>query len=131
MDSDLFMTETARYADIVLPACSSLERGELKAYQGGYLTFTKPVIAPLYDSKPDVDWLCELARYMDLGDEMLNSGYEACMDWIIDGCGLTVGRSEKIRSACKSPGRKARGSRILHPALQNAYRKVRILLQTN
>nr|WP_325257036.1 molybdopterin-dependent oxidoreductase [uncultured Oscillibacter sp.] len=90
VDSDLFMTETAKYADILLPACSSLERGELKAYQGGYLTFTKPVIPPLYDSKPDVDWLCELARYMELEDEMLSAGYEACMDWIIDGCGLTV-----------------------------------------
>lgn len=90
VDSDLFMGETTKYADIVLPACSSLERGELKAYQGGYLTFTKPAIQPLYDSKPDVDWMCELARYMDLGDEMLNAGYEACMDWIIDGCGLTV-----------------------------------------
>ncbi len=90
VDSDLFMTETAKYADIVLPACSSLERGELKAYQGGYLTFTKPAIQPLYQSKPDVEWLCELARWMDLDDELLKSGYENCMDWIIDGCGLTV-----------------------------------------
>lgn len=103
VDSDLFMTETARYADIVLPACSSLERGELKAYQGGYLTFTKPVIAPLYDSKPDVDWLCELARYMDLGDELLNAGYEACMDWIIDGCGLTVADLKKSDLPVKVP----------------------------
>ena len=90
VDSDLFLTETAKYADIVLPACSSLERGELKAYQGGYLTFTKPVIPPLYDSKPDADWLCELAQVMGLDDDLLKSGYEACMDWIIDGCGLTV-----------------------------------------
>ena len=30
VDTDLFMTMTAKYADIVLPACSSVERGELK-----------------------------------------------------------------------------------------------------
>ena len=75
---------------MVLPACTSVERGEMKAYQGGYLTFTKPVIQPLYQSKSDVDILCELARYMDLDDDMLKAGYETCMDWIIDGCGLTV-----------------------------------------
>lgn len=84
------MMLTARYTDILLPACTSVERGELKVYQGGYLTFTKPAIPPLYDSKFDADILCELARAMDLDDNLLKSGYEACMDWIIDGCGLTV-----------------------------------------
>ena len=46
VDADLFMTMTAKYADIVLPACSSLERGEIKAYGGGYLFYTNPVIPP-------------------------------------------------------------------------------------
>lgn len=90
VDMDLFMTMTAQYADIVLPACSSVERSELKAYQGGYLTFTKPVIEPLYESRSDVDVMCDLARIMDLDDEYLKAGYEACVDWMIDGCGLTV-----------------------------------------
>lgn len=90
VDVEPFMTMTAKYADIVLPACTSVERGELKAYQGGYLTFTKPVIKPLYQSKSDVDILCELARVMDLDDDLLKQGYEACVDWMIDGCGLTV-----------------------------------------
>ncbi len=85
-----FMTLTAKYADIVLPACTSVERSELKAYQGGYLTFTKPAIQPLYESKSDVNILCELARVMDLDDDLLKQGYEACVDWMIDGCGLTV-----------------------------------------
>ena len=90
VNTDLFMTVTCKYADIVLPACSSVERSELKAYQGGYLTFTKPVIEPLYESRSDVDIMCDLARIMDLDDDLLKQGYEACMDWIIDGCGLTV-----------------------------------------
>ena len=90
VDTDLFMTMTAKYADIVLPACTSVERGEVKAYQGGYLTYTKPVIQPLYESKSDVDILCELARVMDLDDEYLKGGYDACMEWIFDGCGVTL-----------------------------------------
>lgn len=90
VDVDLFMSMTAKYADIVLPACSSVERSELKAYAGGYLYYTKPAIQPLYESKPDVDILCELANTMDLNDDLLKQGYEACLDWIIDGCGLTI-----------------------------------------
>ncbi|MDO4547235.1 MAG: molybdopterin-dependent oxidoreductase [Clostridia bacterium] len=90
VDVDLFMTQTAKYADIVLPACSSLERGELKAYGGGYLCYTNPVIQPMYESKSDADILCELARAMNLDDDLLKAGHEACMDWIIEGCGLTV-----------------------------------------
>lgn len=48
------------------------------------------MIPPLYESRSDVDIMCDLAREMDLDDELLKQGYEACMDWIIDGCGLTV-----------------------------------------
>jgi len=90
VNTDLFMTLTCKYADIVLPACSSLERGEPKAYEGGYMTFTKPVIPPLYESRSDVDILIDLARVMKLDDDLLQSGYEACVDWMIEGCGVTV-----------------------------------------
>ncbi|MDR3983219.1 MAG: molybdopterin-dependent oxidoreductase [Dysosmobacter sp.] len=90
VDVDLFMSMTAKYADIVLPACSSLERSELKPYEGGFMTFTKPAIQPLYDSRSDVEILCDLARLMQLDDELLLKGHEACVDWMIDGCGLTV-----------------------------------------
>ena len=103
VDTDLFMTVAARYADIVLPACSSVERGELKAYEGGYLTFTKPVIPPLYESRSDVDIMCDLARVMDLDDDLLKAGYEACCDWMIDGCGLTVEDLKKSDLPVKVP----------------------------
>lgn len=71
VDVDLFMNMSAKYADIVLPACTSVERSELKCYRGGYLVYTKPAIEPLYESKSDVDILCELARVMDLDDDLL------------------------------------------------------------
>ncbi len=103
VNTDLFMTITCKYADIVLPACSSVERGELKAYQGGYLTFTKPVIEPLYESRSDVDIMCDLVRKMDLDDDLLKQGYEDCMDWIIDGCGLTVADLKKSDMPVKVP----------------------------
>lgn len=90
VDVDLFMTDTAKYADIVLPACTSYERGEFKAYIGGYATFTKPVIEPLYESKSDVQILKELADVMDLDDKLLREGYEAEINYMIRDLSVTI-----------------------------------------
>lgn len=103
VDVDLFMNETAKYADIVLPACSSLERGELKNYPGDYLFYTQPVIDPLFDSKPDVDILCELANVMGFEDELLCKGYEASMDFLLEGSGLTVAELKKAGKPVRAP----------------------------
>ena len=81
--ADLFMTETCKYADYVLPACTSMERGELKCYSGGLLTCTEPAIPPLYESRHDAQILCELADYLDLDDELLRAGYDATLRYII------------------------------------------------
>ena len=90
VDTDLFLTDTAKYADIVLPACSSFERGEFKPYSGGYAIYTVPAIKPLYQSKPDVDILTELANRMDLPDKLLRSGYESCVNYMLKDLGVTT-----------------------------------------
>lgn len=79
VNTDLFMTDTCKLCDIVLPACSSFERSELKAYGGGKLLLTKPVIQPLYDAKSDAQILCQLAQALGLEDDLLRSGPEACL----------------------------------------------------
>lgn len=106
VDTDVYMTMTAKYADIVLPACTSVERSELKAYQGSYLFYTKPAIQPLYESRSDVDILCDLARLMNLDDEYLQKGYEASLDWMMEGCGLTVADLKKSDLPVKVPAAK-------------------------
>lgn len=71
VDVDLFITDTAGYADIVLPAFTSMERGEFKCYPGGYAWYTKPVVEPLGEAKSDAEILTLLARKMDLPDDLL------------------------------------------------------------
>lgn len=90
VDTDLFLTDTAKYADIVLPACTSMERGEFKPYPGGLAIYTKPVIPPLGQSKSDVQILSELANVMDLDDELLKAGYEKCIEFIIRDLDVTL-----------------------------------------
>ena len=83
VDIDLFLTDSAKLADIVLPCCSSLEREEFKVFGGGFGQWTEPVIAPLGQSRPDDEILCELARRLNLDDDLLKSGPEACVRHIL------------------------------------------------
>lgn len=87
---DLFMTETCRHSDLVLPACSSLERSELKGWPGGFLTCTTPAIKPLYQSRPDTVIVCELAEYLGVEDDLLRSGYEETMGYMISNLSVTM-----------------------------------------
>lgn len=93
---DLFQTETCQWADVVLPACSSLERSELKAYPFGLLTCTTPAIQPLYQSKNDAQIVCELAQALDVDDDLLKSGYDATMAYMISNLSVTL---EQLREA--------------------------------
>jgi len=69
---DPFLSETAELADVVLPACTFLEKGGL-AYVYGvvfgepYAMIHHKVIDPVGDSWPDWKIWCELARRLDLG----------------------------------------------------------------
>ncbi len=70
---DLFMTETAEMADIVLPACSFMERSGIGYVYGvtsglPYILLRKRVIEPLWECWPDWKFWCELGRKMDYGD---------------------------------------------------------------
>lgn len=69
---DLFMTDTADYADLVLPATSQLEHFDLhKAYGHFYLTINQPAIAPLYESKCNTEVFRLLAERMGFTDACL------------------------------------------------------------
>ena len=83
VDIDLFLTDSAKLADIVLPCCSSFERSEFKVFGGGFGQWTEPVIAPLGQSRPDDEIIVELARRLELDDELLCSGSEACVRYML------------------------------------------------
>jgi anaerobic selenocysteine-containing dehydrogenase len=90
VDVDLFLTDSAKLADLILPACSSFERSEFKAYPENYAIYTTPALEPLGESRPDVDIICDLAQRLTPDDELLTKGHEACLDWMLKPMDMTV-----------------------------------------
>ena len=67
-----FQTDTADYADIVLPATTQLEHGDLHySYGHLYATLNPPAIEPLGESKPNTEIFRLIARRMGLTDPVL------------------------------------------------------------
>ncbi len=68
--SDLFMTASARFADILLPGVSPLEQDNIAMpwQYGDFLGFTKKIIEPLGECRFEYDWLSELAERLGYGE---------------------------------------------------------------
>jgi anaerobic selenocysteine-containing dehydrogenase len=90
VDVDIFMTDSAKLADLILPASTSFERSELKTYPESFVIWTTPVIKPIGESRSDVDIITELAKRIAPEDSLLTKGYEECANWIMEPSGLTV-----------------------------------------
>jgi anaerobic selenocysteine-containing dehydrogenase len=66
---DMFLTDTAKYADIVLPATSSFENTDIyTSYWHHYLQIQQPVLEPYGESKSNVDVFRMLAKGMGFED---------------------------------------------------------------
>lgn len=78
--TDLFMTISAQYADIVLPACSLYECSDVFFPLGNgshnYLQLQQKVIEPLYESKSDLEIVASLAKRMGMDDFLTESEEE-------------------------------------------------------
>jgi len=92
---DLFMTKTAEMADIVLPACSFMERAGIGYVYGvtsglPYILLRKRVIEPLGESLPDWRFWCELGKRMGYGDLFPWQTDEEVVEYWLKPSGLTI-----------------------------------------
>ncbi len=79
-----FLTDSARYADIVLPATSSLEHADLYRSYGHYMAQRcEAVIAPLDEAKPNWDVFCLLAKGMGMEDPFFDQPASALIDQLL------------------------------------------------
>ena len=64
MVQDIFLSETARLADVVLPACSFAEKDGTFTNTERRVQRVRKAIEPVGDSKPDWWIICQIARRM-------------------------------------------------------------------
>jgi anaerobic selenocysteine-containing dehydrogenase len=83
---DLFQTDTVDFADVVLPATTTLEMFDIhKPYGQLYLSLSRPAIAPLGEALPNTEVFRRLAERMGLADPCLRESDEQmarqAFDW--------------------------------------------------
>jgi anaerobic selenocysteine-containing dehydrogenase len=82
---DLFLTDTAQYADIVLPATSQLEQVDLhRAYGHRNVQYNHAAIAPLGEAKSNWDVMRLLAAAMGYDDPWLRESAEEAIRGVLD-----------------------------------------------
>jgi anaerobic selenocysteine-containing dehydrogenase len=81
---ELFLTDTADYADLVLPATSQLEHVDLhKAYGQTMLTYNQPAIPPLGESKSNWEVMQLLAQCMDFSEPWLQQDPDEVIEEVL------------------------------------------------
>lgn len=81
--SDLFMTPSAKFADIILPGISFLEMNNITTPWeiGNFIGYNNKVVEPYAEGKCEYDWIKEIARNIGLYDEF-TEGHETVDDWL-------------------------------------------------
>jgi anaerobic selenocysteine-containing dehydrogenase len=81
---ELFLTDTADFADFVLPATSQLEQADLhKAYGQTLLTYNRPAIAPLGECKSNWEVMGLLAGAMSFDEPWLHQSADEVIEEVL------------------------------------------------
>jgi anaerobic selenocysteine-containing dehydrogenase len=81
---ELFLTDTADYADLVLPATSQLEHTDLhKSYGHTFVTYNRPAIAPLGECKSNWEVMGLLADALGFDEPWLHQTADEVIDEVL------------------------------------------------
>lgn len=82
--SDLYMTPTAKYADILLPGTSFFERYDIGKpwHFGDYIIFGNKSIDPIFECRNEYDVVADIAEKLGLREEFTEGKTD--LDWIKD-----------------------------------------------
>lgn len=83
VSSDLYLTPSAKFADLLLPETSFMERWNIGETwgTGSYLMLSEKLIEPPFESRSDYDWLREVAAKLGVEKEFSLGRTEK--DWIM------------------------------------------------
>jgi len=99
---DIFMTPTAGFADIVLPAASFWEvsrLGFVPNYQGNESTlqWRDAVIPPQGECRDELSIIFELAGHLGFGDQFWNGDVEASFEYQLEPLGIDLSELKKTK----------------------------------
>src|SRR5712692_7373180 len=90
--SDVVMTDSLAYADVVLPACSHFEHADLyPAYGQHWLQRAEPVIPPQGEALPNTEIFRRLAARFGFTDPIFRASDAELMDDALDGGDARLG----------------------------------------
>ena len=96
------MTDSVRYADVVLPACTHFEYAELyPAYGHHFLQRAEPVIPPVGEALPNTEIFRRLARRFGFTDPAMQASDAALMD---EALALDDPRLQGLQTESTAPG---------------------------
>ena len=102
--ADIFMTPTAELADIVLPACTFLEKTRYATYSThadhswnarSRIVLSPKVVEPLYESWSDWKIICELGKKLGYAEYFPWKSREEAIDYELEPLGITC---KKLRA---------------------------------
>lgn len=81
--SDVFKTPSTKFADILLPATCFLEHNNISGpwRNGHYALSNNKVIEPMFECRPEFDWLSDLAKRLGLW-EVWSEGHSTQEQWL-------------------------------------------------
>lgn len=95
---DMTLTDTALYADILLPACHWFETVDLccRYIQNPYLILQEQCAEPLYESKPDFEIYRLIAQSLGYGDYFTMSAEEYIEAWLDSDAARSIGATYDV-----------------------------------
>lgn len=80
--SEIFMTPSAKFADILLPGDTMFERNNISSPwgYGDFVVYANKVVEPPFECRSEYDWLVDVAEKLGIKDEF-TEGNETMEDW--------------------------------------------------
>lgn len=93
--SEQFMTDTARHADVIFPACTQIEQDDVVCSWGHlHVAWNHKAIDPLGESVPNTELWRRLARAMGFTEPELQASDEELLESCLTGVDIAVLKSE-------------------------------------
>ncbi|MGG0715999.1 DMSO/selenate family reductase complex A subunit [Robertmurraya massiliosenegalensis] len=80
--SDIYMTPSAKYSDIILPTCTFFEQNDVVGpwSYGQHMFLSQKVVEPLYGSLTEYEWMTKLAKELGIEKEFTEGRTQD--DWV-------------------------------------------------